>query len=339
MDTTTIATAPGAEISPEYTEAVQLHRSIIANGQLAAEALIAFCKDLKVMRDKRLYTQLGYESFEGYTEGMVGLKYRQAYNYIKIFEDLGERFLQSNASLGVSKLVALSQISPFDRAEFLEENDVESLSTRELQAKVDELTKQNEQLSFDLAEREKDYTIKADDEQDKQDKIDQLLELLKVKNKMISDYESRPDIDVTVAESSIDEAAIRESIKKELAADFKEKQKAAVEKAAKKAREEAEQAQAAIVATQKQALEREKEIARERIAALETENKKFAEKLSAPAKSADYKVKLKFYFEQIKSNFNSSLAAVAEIEDEAEKEKFRDALVKLLDTMKETVES
>lgn len=337
MNETAIATTSGAEISPEYTEAIQLHRSIMANGQLAAEAFITFCKDLKTMRDKKLYTHLGFEDFESYTEQMAGLKSRQAYNYIKSFEDLGERFLQSNAQLGITKLVALAQISPFDRGEFMEENNVEGLSTRELQAKIDELTKQNEQLSFDLGEREKDYTAKADDERDKQDEIARLSALLKEKDSKISELEARPDIDVAVAESPVDEDKIRAEIEKQLKSEYTVKQKAAIEKAAEKARKEAEQAQAALAETQKQALEREKEIARDRIAALEAENKAIAEKLAAPAKTADYRVKLKFYFEQIKGNFNSSLAAIYEIEDEVEKEKFCAGLEKMLDTMRATV--
>lgn len=66
----------------DYEEAFRTHQRIMANGTIAAQALFEVCKDLKHMRDEKLYAALGYENFEDYCEQMAGIKSRMAYNYI-----------------------------------------------------------------------------------------------------------------------------------------------------------------------------------------------------------------------------------------------------------------
>lgn len=68
----------------------ELHLDIRKNGELAASALVEFSKGLKQMRDKKLYTELNFETFEDYVENAVGIRQRQAYNYIQALENLGE---------------------------------------------------------------------------------------------------------------------------------------------------------------------------------------------------------------------------------------------------------
>ena len=70
--------------SAEYTKAVALHRKICANAQAAQESLWEVCKGLKEMRDGKLYKELGYNSFEDYTENEVGLSRFMAYKYAAI---------------------------------------------------------------------------------------------------------------------------------------------------------------------------------------------------------------------------------------------------------------
>lgn len=126
------------------------HARIMANGQVIQRTLLQICKDLKTMRDERLYSEMGYDSFESYVEEAVGIKQRQAYSYISIYEKLGAKFIEENSDLGVTKLELISQISSYEREEFIEEADVENASVRELKAKVEEYKKQTEQLSFEL---------------------------------------------------------------------------------------------------------------------------------------------------------------------------------------------
>lgn len=165
-------------------KAVNTHARIMANGQVLQNTLIEICRDLKSMRDERLYKVLGYDTFEEYAEKAVGLKQRQAYSYISTFEKLGPKYLEENSSLGITKLELISQIDSYEREEFIAEENVESLSVRELKEKVDEYKKQNEQLTFQLEELSQspkevipDETVSKENEELKA-KIEELTEEL-----------------------------------------------------------------------------------------------------------------------------------------------------------------
>lgn len=137
-------------------EAYSIHQRILTNGKIVQSALLDMCKDLKRMRDEGLYQELGYDTFEDYSEQACGIKQRQAYSYISAYEKLGERYMQENASLGITKLELISQISSYEREEFLEKNDVEELSTRELKKQVEEFKNQIEQLTFNFENASKE---------------------------------------------------------------------------------------------------------------------------------------------------------------------------------------
>lgn len=153
-------------------KAFDTHARILANGQILSNTLVEICKDLKSMRDERLYTELGYDSFEDYAEKAVGIKQRQAYSYISAYEKLGPTYMEENSSLGITKLALISQISSYERDDFLEEVDVENSSVRELKEKVEEYKKQNEQLTFQIQEMENTPV----DETEKDREIDELKE-------------------------------------------------------------------------------------------------------------------------------------------------------------------
>lgn len=136
-------------------EAVETHYEIRKNAEITANALVDFCKGLKKMRDKKLYAELGCESFEEYAKKFFGLAQRQAYNYIQALENLGEPLLQSNANLGITKLKILSEIPRLECAEFIENNDVADMSVRELKEAVAKATAAEEQLTFMADENKK----------------------------------------------------------------------------------------------------------------------------------------------------------------------------------------
>ena len=117
-------------------KAVNTHARIMTNGQVLQNTLLEICKDLKSMRDERLYKELGYETFEEYAEKAVGLKQRQAYSYISTYEKLGPKYLEENSSLGITKLELISQIDSYEREEFIAEENVESMSVRSLKKRL-----------------------------------------------------------------------------------------------------------------------------------------------------------------------------------------------------------
>ena len=141
-------------LSEEQNEALNLHYEIIAKGNLAASAMVDFCQNLKRMRDERKYLLLGHETFEEYVEQDVGIKQRQAYTYIQALESLGEKYLQSNANLGISKLGMLAALPWYERREVEENNDVAEMSTRELKETISKLHEAQEQLTLITAERD-----------------------------------------------------------------------------------------------------------------------------------------------------------------------------------------
>jgi len=134
--------------SLEYKDAMTLHTQIITSGSVAASALVDMCSSLKKMRDTKQYAFLGYHDFDEYVVTACRMKSRQAYTYISTIERLGESVLQSNANLGITKLALLASVSEEHREEILENHDVDDMSTRELQALTDELTKAREQISL-----------------------------------------------------------------------------------------------------------------------------------------------------------------------------------------------
>lgn len=219
-------------LRPEQ-EAVVLTERIKANGRAAVNAVCNIGKDLRRMKIENLFVHLGYQSFEEYAEKEFDLQRRQAYLYISVYEKLGEDFVQSNAHLGITKLALLAQANYEDRAEVLENADVESMSTRELKELLDKCKVQGEQLSLleeenkrlseesELDRKEQEnanaaaqkykelYKRREEEQQRLEDRVKSLEDKLKEKekdiinlNSTIEELESTPK-DVEVAEKEV----------------------------------------------------------------------------------------------------------------------------------------
>ena len=161
-------------------DAQKLHAEIMVNQQIMAQSLVTVCKDLKRMRDEKLYNALGCETFEEYSEQMAGIKQRQAYAYISTYEKLGEKFIEENQNLGITKLELVSQVGALDRPELMENVDVESATVKELKEEIKKMRGDAEQMSLDLAD------AKSENKELKQHldkaKVDNDLELQKLKD-------------------------------------------------------------------------------------------------------------------------------------------------------------
>lgn len=140
-------------LRPEQ-EAFLITERIKDYGKIAVNAVCNIGKDLRRMKIENLYVHLGYESFEDYAEKEFQLKRRQAYQYISVFEKLGEEFVQSNAQLGITKLALLASANPEDRTEVMENENVEALTARELEELLAKSKEQGEQLSMLTEEKE-----------------------------------------------------------------------------------------------------------------------------------------------------------------------------------------
>lgn len=151
--TTEIAEKADTSISTERQDrATQLTQRIMANGKIAASSMIEMGRDLKVVRDERLFTEMGYENFEEYCEKKIGIGKRHGYNFIQIYEKFGEEKLGQLQQLGITKLLEIAKLDDEDADDLMRHNDVNALSVRELSAKVDEYRNKFEQLTLQLEE-------------------------------------------------------------------------------------------------------------------------------------------------------------------------------------------
>lgn len=225
-------------VSEEYTKAVTLTRSIIANAQAAQQSLYEVCKGLKEMRDGKLYKELGYANFEDYTENEVGIKRRQAYNYIMIAENMSAENVQSIAQIGSTKLTMLAMLDEPTREAVAETVDVESVTVKELKAQITALTAERDEnehaaellsaeldsakeslaskdKQFKAAMESKDAQLKAaqDAKESAMSECNNLNSIIREKESRIRELEEQPiQHDIT----DVDSAAEIERLKKEL---------------------------------------------------------------------------------------------------------------------------
>ena len=131
-------------LSVQYKNAVDLNEKIIFSAQMAQGYLWEMCRALKEMRDSKLYKELGYHNFEEYCEKEVGMKRRNAYNYISIAERINPENVQPVAQIGIKKLALLSTLSEEQQKEVSEAVDLESTTYRELKAEIARLKEEKQ---------------------------------------------------------------------------------------------------------------------------------------------------------------------------------------------------
>lgn len=275
------------------------HSRIMANGQIAAQALAQVCKDLKTMRDDKLYLEMGYDTFDGYVQDAVGLKKRQAYAYIAAYERLGAQFIEEHATAGITKLELISQIDSVEREELLEAHDIEDTSVRELKELVEQYKKQIEQLTFDLGEAQA-----AQPEPDTAE-LDEAYRRIEALTAQLQEKERQQTVQVVT-----DEQAVR------LAVEEAEKRKDEEIRAIKRERrEEVKKAEERVRQASAEELQKAKaEIEKLKTAAATREEKLQEAEKKAKAAGADADVvRLQFLFAELQSTANETAEAVQKL--------------------------
>lgn len=298
------------EMSEAQAEAVKLHQNIMLNAELAANSMVAMCRDLKIMRDRRLYEELGCAEFSEYTENLVGIKARQAYTYISTYEKLGDTVLQSNATLGITKLSLIAQMNAEDRAEMLESGQADDMTVAELKKLVEENKNQGEQISILNAEIEelKKKESEGADGSELESEIEDLKKQLDEKHALVEKLEN--DLEESKKAEVPDTKALEEKIESKIlkkAEAEKKKAFSAGEKSAENAvKEKINALNSQIEAAQSRAQELEKQLA-----------------LSDSA-SAEAKV----YISSIQTEFNALMGVISSMPTE-QADKFKGAVKKL----------
>ncbi len=142
----------GIATTVKEADALRLHYEIMAAAQATAASLLDLARKIKLMRDTNGYKALGFDTLEAYTMATMGMKQRQAYNYIAIAEKLPAQLIEQNAAAGVTKLALLAQLSGQEQQQVVAETNLTETTVAELKAQIKELQAQNtgyaEQLSL-----------------------------------------------------------------------------------------------------------------------------------------------------------------------------------------------
>ena len=134
------------ELSQQYKQALELHNKILVSAQLAQNSLWDMCAGLKEMRDGKLYKELGYQNFEDYCGTEFNMTAGNARRYISIIENIPEENRAPVHGFGMKKLYLLSTLSESEQEKITAENDVESMTVKQLEAQVRKLKEENEEL-------------------------------------------------------------------------------------------------------------------------------------------------------------------------------------------------
>ena len=234
--------------TPEQQQAVLLHAEIVNAAQVAANALADLGRKLKRMRDGGHYKALGFATFGEYTEAAVGIKQRQAYNYITVVESLPARLIEENAAAGVTKLALLAKLNPEDR-EDLTGDTLANITVAELKKLVEERDAMAQQLNLFQQEEQVEAVAEVEAEPIDADAIRrQAVE--ETRQQMAAEFaEERAKLEAAHA-AEINEATLKAEKAaaaevRKAKADAKQKAQAETEKQVAQARREAAQEAAA----------------------------------------------------------------------------------------------
>lgn len=235
-------------MTAEQQEAAAMHFEIVQAAKTAVNSLLDLGRKLKRMRDSGRYKDLGFSSFAEYTEAAVGIKQRQAYNYITVVESLPARLIEENAAAGVTKLALLSKLNPEDR-EDLTGDTLAHITVAELKKLVEERDAMAQQLNLFQQEEQVETVAEVEAEPIDADAIRrQAIE--ETRQQMAAEFaEERAKLEAAHA-AEINEATLKAEKAaaaevRKAKADAKQKAKEETEKQVAQARREAAQEAAA----------------------------------------------------------------------------------------------
>lgn len=324
------------DVTVIYEDALLTHQRIMANSEICARSLYEVCKDLKKMRDEKLYEQLGYDTFDNYCEGMAGIKSRMAYNYISTYERLGPSVLQSNANLGITKLELIAGMNPVERAEGLHDGTFENMSVSEIK----ELIKKNKEMGeqIDLLKEQLDEAQSTDNvsedcnESEDNTEVKHLKEKIELLNEKLGEKDKQHEQELKdLREELEEEYKARNTAESDNSAEVQKQ----IDEAVAAAKKETEKEVKAKYKEKEQKQNNKIKELEDAIASADSINKNLEKQLSlADNKSAQAMV----YIQAIQDNFNSLFALVDEMDAE-QQDKFKGAVLKLTTVMQDKANS
>lgn len=314
-----------AEVTPQE-RAVLLNSRIDANAMLMGNLIVSTGRDLKAMRDEKLYKELGFESFDEYCDSKMPFKKRNAYNFIQCFEDYGEQRLEELSTLGITKLTKLLALNSADREELIESGEAEKMTTRELEKRIKELQNKNEQLTLELDERTKDE--KAAEVLKQQ--IERLNAELEAAKAVQNQQKERADL-LEKQNEELSKRPVDVAVEKPSKAEIDKIKKAAAEKAEKAAKKQHDKE----IAELREKMEAAEKESAEKLERLKSENSAL-QSLAKKAPPSTQKERVKFHVEECLRNFNAALEALNALPEE-ERGKPKAAMTAMVGKMTEVL--
>lgn len=330
MDNNEIMTA--TEITPQE-RAVLLDSRINVNVEVlkntvreAANTLFAIGRDLKTMRDEKLYIQMGHKTFADYCNEKADVKQRQAYNYIRCYEIYGERLNSELANIENTKLIYAAMLDTGDREQLIESGELDNMSANEVKKYAQELKSRTAQITLELDEKTKELS-RYEKMQNDFDKLKSELNALKAIEKQQKErMESLEKQNEELSKRPVDVA-----VEKPSKAELEKIKKAAAEKAEKAAKKQHDKE---IAELREQMAASEKANA-EKLERLESENAAL-QSLAKKTPPSTQKERVKFHVEECLRNFNAALEALNALPEE-ERGKPITAMTAMVGKMKEAL--
>lgn len=204
------------------------------------------------------------------------------------------------ASLPYTKALALLSIPSYEREEFIDEHDVHDLSTRELQKVIKEKKELEDKLEIYEAEAEEHEQL----------------------SKQIESYEKN----IEILENKLEKA--EEKNDEQLIGELEKNIKLADDKLAK-ADEKIKKLEAELKKKPTKVVEEIPEHVKEELGELRNQVKH--------SWSDEAEIKFKYHFDSLVSEFSDLLQSLDNVQDEETKIKFKDAVLKLMEKMTDTL--
>ena len=308
---------------------------------------IVLCNSIEI--GKRLCEakeMIPHGDWGNWLEGSVDYSQSTANNLMKIFDEYGasqgELFgasakSQTLGNLSYSQAVALLGIPSEEREAFAKENEAESLSVRELQKKIEEYKTEKETINNRLTQsiqqkQQLQEELEHTEEQRKLDNQKLTRQLSEAQDMRLTaqqqQEELRKELQTQKAEAQLLKEQINTESNDDQTEELKEKLKEAEEKIASMQAElnKPAEIQTTVVEKVPEAIEKELEELRAKTAKAELEM------------GEEAITKYKIHFEDLTKCFSTLINDLSGIQNTEKAAKFKEATIKLLDRMKESLQ-
>lgn len=289
-------------------------------------------------RFERAKQLVGFGQWGAYCEEGTGYSQSMAENYIKIYKEYGSEQQsifgdlsksQSLGNLGVTKLLQLTAVPADEREEFVEKNNItEDTTVKELQELIKKQKSEAEdaEMKFREKEHELEQSIRRNNDiiTKKQDEIDRLRTELE---KREAETEQVPEDEMSEMIAELEEQAKAEFQK---TIDKLEKEKAKLQKENEKQKKQYDKLQSESAQQKEQISNMQAEQAKSE--AEKAEMQKVIERLRKESLlgSNENMVRLNMLFETAQKDIQSVKAALEQVKDTEQYDKYKEAITRTL---------